>query len=120
MIMINNKEIGDYGENLAAEYLRDKGFEILEQNYRYSRNGEIDIIARKNDYLVFFEVKSRSGDAFGGPLYSISGGKKNTLKKIAHQYISTHQEICGRDTVCRFDLIAVQNGRIEWVEDIIR
>lgn len=114
------KDTGDLGESRAVEFLRLNGFEILERNYRYSRYGEIDIIGRKDPYLVFFEVKSRSGDAYGGPLYSISTSKKKTLRKIAKHYLSCHPELYTTDIICRFDLIALVKGDISWIEDIIR
>jgi len=114
------KDRGDQGESLAVDFLRRNGVDILERNYRYSRYGEIDIIGRKDPYLIFFEVKSRSTRAYGGPLYSISENKKKTLRKIARHYLSCHPEFNTVDIICRFDLIAIMNGDISWIEDIIR
>lgn len=79
--MNTNKIKGKKGEEIAAKFLVDKGFEILEMNYYASRFGEIDIIAQKDGTLVFCEVKARSNQAFGHPLEAITYSK---LQKMQH------------------------------------
>ena len=64
--MSKNKELGQEGEQLAANYLKNKGWSILKMNYRFSRS-EIDLIASKNDLLIFVEVKTRTNTSYGLP-----------------------------------------------------
>lgn len=84
--MSNNKSTGNYGENLACEYLKKLGYKILERNYRI-RGGEIDIVAKDHDYLVFVEVKSRLSHEYGPPAESMTPWKIKALKKTALFYI---------------------------------
>lgn len=101
----NSKEFGNEGEDIAAELLSKKKYEIIERNYRYGK-GEIDIIAKdpKNGYLVFVEVKCRKNLEFGEPEYAITKNKINQIKKIASAYLY-EKEI--REIDCRFDVIAI-------------
>ena len=115
-----NREFGRNGEDRAASFLESHGFEILNRNYRYGKAGEIDIIARKGDLLVFVEVKSRRGECFGGPLYSINQSKKKTIRFIASHYLLSHPSLDTKAILCRFDMIAIDNAGIEWIEDIFR
>jgi putative endonuclease len=113
-------ETGRRGEDLAVMFLEGEGFTVLERNYRFGKSGEIDIIVRKNGLLVFVEVKSRHSERYGGPLYSITARKKKTIRLIASQYLLSHPEQNTGNTTCRFDMIAVMNGKVEWIEDIFR
>lgn len=101
----NKKSFGDKGEDLAAEFLADKGYEIIERNYRYG-HGEIDIIAMDNNRaeLVFVEVKSRHNLDYGYPEEQISIGKQKQIRKIAEAYLC-EKEIEGVD--CRIDVVAI-------------
>jgi putative endonuclease len=101
--MINSKEIGRSGENHAVNFLRQKGFSVLKQNYRTS-DGEIDIIAQDGDTIVFVEVKSRRSVTYTRPEAAVDLMKQKKLKKIARQFIS-HYQLFGRD--CRFDIVAL-------------
>jgi len=83
---ILNKTIGNYGENLAREYIEKKGYIILEENF-LCKLGEIDIIAKDNNYICFIEVKTRSSKRYGTPLESITNAKKRKLYKTAQYYI---------------------------------
>ncbi|MDO5436967.1 MAG: YraN family protein [bacterium] len=76
---MSNIEIGKYGEKLACEFLIKKGYRIIETNYRYSKYGEIDIIAADKDVLCFIEVKTRTNNRFGTPMEAIT---KDKLLKI--------------------------------------
>ncbi len=71
----NFRRVGAGGEDRAASFLESRGFEIIERNYRFGRAGEIDLIARRGDLLVFVEVKSRNTPVYGGPLYAINARK---------------------------------------------
>jgi putative endonuclease len=99
----NKKEFGGAGEELAGRYLEEHGFRIIEKNYRYGK-GEIDIVAREDDYLVFVEVKTRHSLNFGEPEYAISRGKLNQIKKIASAYL-WEKEIEDQD--CRIDVVTI-------------
>ena len=114
------KEFGRRGEEIASSFLLERGFELLRKNYRFKKSGEIDIIARKENLIIFVEVKSRKTGKFGGALYSINNRKKNTIKKIAEQYLTANQSLLPNDYTCRFDLISIENEKLEWLEDIFR
>ena len=78
----NKRMEGSRYEKLAARYLEQKGMDILELNYR-CRTGEIDIIARDGEYLVFVEVKYRSGASFGDPSEAVTAKKQERIRKTA-------------------------------------
>jgi putative endonuclease len=93
---------GRAGEDAACAELSRQGFEIVERNWRV-REGEVDVIARRGDLLVFAEVKSRTGTAFGAPEESVTPAKARRLRSLAAQYLatgSTHGQV-------RFDVFAV-------------
>ena len=113
------QDTGRSGEEQAAEFLVEKGFSIIERNVRYGRFGEIDLVARRENLIIFAEVKKRNGNAFGGALYSISGKKQRSLRKTALHYITSRGLFSGNITF-RFDLIAIENSVISWHRDIIR
>jgi len=79
---------GKKGEDLAVEFLKKQGFRIIERNWRYSRMGEIDIIALDDDALVFVEVKARTSVNFGHPIEAVSPAKFATMQQLAEIYIS--------------------------------
>ena len=76
------KETGRRGEDLAASYLSRLGFEIVERNYR-SRWGEIDIICRRGNLMVFVEVRSKSTERFGSPEETVNRTKVSRIRKTA-------------------------------------
>lgn len=82
-----NKEIGSYGETLSINYLIRNGYFILDKNYR-NRLGEIDIICKKDDILVFIEVKSRYTNTYGSPIESVTYYKQKQIIKISKLYIT--------------------------------
>jgi len=98
------KTTGDCGEELAAVFLRKRDMEIVETNYRFG-HGEIDIIARDGDVLVFCEVKTRKSDLFGPPEYAITLRKQAQVRKIAEAYL---YERGISDQICRFDVVAIR------------
>jgi len=99
----DKKAFGDWGEDIAVKYLEKKGFTILHRNFRAER-GEIDIIAREKDCIVFVEVKTGNSDKFGPPEERISQSKRRQLYKIASAYI---QENPNQDMDYRFDAVIV-------------
>ena len=114
---MNQQQRGAAAEELAAGYLAARGVEILERNFR-CRMGEIDLVARDGDTLVFVEVRMRRSSAFGGAAASIDRAKQRKLVATARYYLA------GRDSPprCRFDAVLIEGAgtpRIEWLRDII-
>ncbi len=81
--------LGRWGEELAAQYLRERGYEILASRWR-CRFGEIDLIAGNRDYLCFVEVKLRRNDAFGSPGAFVDRRKQEKLRISAQLYLADH------------------------------
>ena len=94
---------GKRGEIIAKNYLIKKGYKIVETNYK-NKLGEIDIIAKDKDCLVFVEVKTRTSRAFGDPLEAINFKKQQKIRAVATAYLKQHHIL---DCNCRFDAIAV-------------
>lgn len=94
---------GDIGEQMAVELLTQKGFDIIEQNYRFGR-GEIDIIAKDGDVLVFVEVKLKKNLNYGTPEDAVTPEKIRQVRKIAQDYLY-QKNISGIE--CRFDVVAI-------------
>lgn len=99
----DKKAFGDWGEEIAVKYLEKKGFAIMHRNFRAER-GEIDIIAREKDCIVFVEVKTGNSDKFGPPEERISISKRRQLYKIANAYIQNNPT---PDVDYRFDAVIV-------------
>ncbi len=114
--MADHNELGRNGEELAAEYLLLKEFEILERNYRYQK-AEIDIIARRGNILVAVEVKTRSTPEFGDPQDFLKRKQIQQLVKAMNHYV----EESGLDVEVRFDIIAIIKNkagtRVEHIQD---
>lgn len=94
--------IGERGELRAAEYLQNKGFYILERNYR-TRRGEIDLICADDRYLVFVEVKTRSSTSFGMPCEAVTSVKQRKLVLAAQQWLYNHPT----ELQPRFDVVEI-------------
>jgi putative endonuclease len=101
-ILTNHIYFGDEGENIACEYLRNKGYEILEKKWRY-KHKEIDIIAFFESTIVFVEVKCRSSDIFCKPEEAVTETKQQHLIDAAEAYIEKSQI----ENDCRFDVISI-------------
>ena len=84
---MNKREFGNKGEDLACEYLKKNGYEILERNVHFSRFCEIDIIATFKSKTIFVEVKTRKDNAFGSPMEAITKTKYNNIKTGVFSYI---------------------------------
>jgi len=100
--MLKHTEIGTKGEQLAANFLKNKGYLILDINWRFEKK-EIDIIALEQDSIVFVEVKTRSNFNFGFPEEAVTENKK-TFLKIAAQAYYEQKEITKE---IRFDIISI-------------
>ena len=110
--------IGQAAENIAADFLRDKGLEILERNY-LRRLGELDIVARDRDVLVIAEVRTRATDRYGGAAASVDPGKQRRLIRTAAQLLQ--QRAALSHLRVRFDVIVVSDlgsrvPDIRWIQ----
>ncbi len=105
-----SKRTGNSGEELAANFLKKNGYLIIERNYRWAR-GEIDIIARKDELLVFVEVKTARTKHFGAPETWVTKRKQQQVGMVASRYLQEKEIV---DTDCRFDVIAVTAIGQEW------
>ena len=95
-------QMGAWGEELAAAYLREKGYVILERDW-HSKHRDIDIIAQQNDCIVFIEVKTRRNSDFGDPLQAINYRKQKNLRLAINHYIHYRKF----DNPWRFDVITI-------------
>lgn len=100
--MINNKQLGNDGENIATAYLAKKGYTILDTNWRYGHL-EVDIIAEHNGTVVFCEVKTRTSNTFGSPEQFVTKLKQNNLIRAANFYVTKNH--CTQEV--RFDIIGI-------------
>ena len=101
---MNRKALGERGERWARGYLRRKGYLIRETNFR-CREGEIDVVAQHGDCLVFVEVRTKTGSAFGTPEESVTAAKQERLVAVAMYYLQTHD---GLPPDWRIDVVAVE------------
>lgn len=99
------RAFGRRGEDLAAEFLRRRGYKILERNYR-TRYAEIDLIAKHRGILVFVEVKSRRSSAYGHPKEALTPAKQRRISMAALAYLKQEHAL---DRPARFDVVAVQS-----------
>ena len=105
--MAPHNKLGNIGETIAVEYLKNKGYKVLSQNWRYKKY-EIDIIADNDEFLIFVEVKTRTSDVWGNPEDAVSESKIRKIVEAA-DYYAKENNIC---KPIRFDVIAVlQKGK---------
>lgn len=109
----NKRRTGKQYEELAADYLRRQGVRILEQNYQ-TRTGEIDLIGREGDSLIFVEVKYRSNRKNGGPAEAVTGRKQQRIRRTAQYYLYCHRY---GDVPCRFDVVSILGNEVTWIQD---
>lgn len=100
---MNKRRIGIIGEKIAHNYLRSNGYDILSTNY-YTRSGEIDVIAKKKNYLIFIEVKTRTNNNYGTPSEAVNYIKKQHMKHSAAIFLSRNNF---QMHVIRFDVVEV-------------
>jgi putative endonuclease len=106
--------LGRKGEHMASETLRERGYRILEHNFR-CRYGEIDLIAEDSDDLVFVEVKTRISIAYGLPEEAVTFAKRRKLVQVASYYLALHA--CA-DRSWRIDVVAIQFSRDGKLEEM--
>jgi putative endonuclease len=122
LVLMRRKELGARGESLAVEKLEIEGYHIRDRNWR-TREGELDIVAKDGDTIVFVEVKARTNRRFGLPEEAVTKKKRQRLLKAALAYLDAHQLF---DANWRFDFIAIECSskgeliRIEHLVDIIQ
>lgn len=114
---MQEKELGRKGEEVALRFLKKKGYKIIQQNYVCDM-GEMDIIAREKDTLVFVEVKTRTSMAFGPPQLAVNSTKQMQLSKVALYFLKEKRL---EDIKARFDVVAVllrpKGEEIELIKD---
>ena len=112
-LKMNTKILGNIGEILAKNYLKKKKFKILETNFK-CKIGEIDIIASKNNIIVFVEVKFKSTKKFGLPREMVTLHKQNKIKLVASYYLQIKKLY---NSICRFDVIEIFDKDINHIEN---
>lgn len=110
--MKSKREEGIQGEDRATQFLQKKGYRIIEKNFR-SPFGEIDIIARDGNSLVFIEVKTRNTPFFGSPFQAITDKKKQHIIRSALYYMKNHQSLSNR---VRFDVVGIEGDDVTIVQ----
>jgi len=120
MNSVSKRAYGNAGEDKACEFLEERGYTTIARNYHGGRYGEIDIVASIGNAIIFVEVKTRHNDSFGGGIYSITANKKKHLKKAAEHFLVNNPSYNTKDFTFQFDLIIIENGKLQHVEDILR
>lgn len=101
---LNSRDIGGKGEEIAVDYLKSLGFEIIKQNFHFGNTGEIDIICKDGNTLVFVEVKFRKSKTYGSAIEGVTKGKMRSIRKVAEGYLYVNKI---KDIECRFDFIGI-------------
>lgn len=106
------RDLGISGEDLAARWYETNGYEIVARNWR-CREGELDLVVRRQRTIVFCEVKARSSEAFGLPVEAVTHAKRQKLRHLASRWLA---ESPMRFKEIRFDVVAILRGEIEVFE----
>ena len=113
--MAEHNILGNKGEELAVDFLVENKYEILEKNWRYKR-AEVDVIAKKDNWIIIIEVKTRSSASFDSPADSINKTKIKMLTEAAEAYILQNE----LDNEVRFDVISIikqkKNHTVQHIE----
>ncbi len=108
-IASRRQAVGRRGEGLAADWYRRRGYTVVDRNWR-CRNGELDLVVRRRDQLVFCEVKARSSRRYGHPAEAVTPAKQQRIRGLALQWMATTGT---RRPRIRFDVATVEGGRVE-------
>ncbi len=115
--LLTNKR-GQWAERLAEDYLNKHGLELVQRNYAFQR-GEIDLIMRDNNTLVFVEVRYRKNEQFGGGIESIDYKKQKKIQMTAQHYLQNNDRF--QDHPCRFDAVLISgessHPSINWIKN---
>lgn len=113
---------GQLAENIAGNYLKQQGLTTVKSNF-FSRRGEIDLIMRDNEYLVFIEVRYRKQSNYGHPLETITYSKQQKILKTIQYFLLKHPQL--NSLPCRIDAVAISGAdgrtgeKIEWIKNAI-
>jgi putative endonuclease len=110
----SRQRIGDEGEEQALAFLINAGLSLVQRSY-LCKGGEIDLIMRDPTSLVFVEVRKRATSQYGGAVASVTPAKQKRMVHAAQMYLQTQKST----PACRFDLIAIDDGKITWLKNII-
>lgn len=105
---------GDAGEDAALAHLQQHGLTLVERNFR-CRGGELDLVMRDGATVVFVEVRRRAGSAFGGAADTIGRAKQGRLLAAANTWLQRYR----MPPACRFDVVAIDGGRLTWLRNAI-
>lgn len=111
---MNKRELGSRYEENAARFLTEKGYIILEKNFR-CRMGEIDLIGKSEGYLCFIEVKYRSSSGYGFPSEAVDNRKRRRIVRTALSYMNYHR--LSPDTACRFDIVEILDHKYSLIKN---
>ncbi len=114
--MANTQHIGQQAEQQARAYLEKAGLQHIVSNYR-CRYGEIDLIMRDQDTLIFIEVRYRKNDQFGGAAASVDFRKQQRIITTAQHYIQHQHQTA---SAYRFDVVAISSNSLDWIPDAFR
>jgi putative endonuclease len=104
--MMNNRKIGDFGEDLAVDFLQNKGYKILDRNY-YIKGAELDVVALQGDEIVFVEVKTRLSNMYGYPEEGVTFFKQEKMARAIRNYMGSSIH----DKYFRIDIVAIEIDR---------
>ena len=113
---MNTRKIGTAGETLAEKYLKKQGYKILQKNF-VAPHGEIDIVAKDGDYIVFVEVKRRKSKAFGLPFEEVDARKQRKIVQCAKFYLAKNN-LYG--VKVRFDVVGILQEDVSLIKDAFR
>lgn len=111
---MNKRELGSQQEEKAFRFLEEQGLLLVTRNYR-KPEGEIDLIMRDGNTLVFVEVKYRKSTQYGHPYEAINWAKQRTIRKVAAIFLTEHEEY--RHLLKRFDYVGIVGDQIQWIAD---
>lgn len=112
--MYNKRQVGTQNEELAVKYLEENGYQIINKNF-YCRTGEIDIIAKDGDYIVFIEVKYRTSSKYGLPIEAVNFNKMRKITRTALFYM--HKNKNSTDIPIRFDVVVLLKDQINLIKN---
>ncbi|MBV8461793.1 MAG: YraN family protein [Acidimicrobiales bacterium] len=112
----SRRDLGRRGEALAARWYADHGYEVLDRNWR-CRDGEIDLVVRRNGTLVFCEVKTRTSRSFGSGAEAVSAAKQRRVRRLAVRWLAEGRAGRTGALELRFDVASVTAGVLEVISD---
>ena len=116
--MTYQQEIGNFGEKIAADYLIEKGYLLLDRNY-HTRYGELDLVMLEDGIVVFVEVKTRTSETFGHPEESITQSKLEHLQNAGLLWLQAHPESSDDWRIDAISILMHRNGNIQDIKHFI-